>query len=75
MAKLTHDAKWTGSNDQTVKQKTYTFSTNEKYVDKDIALTVNVPSMTLFAGEDFVLTDTINSWHWEIDANGNVLIY
>ena len=42
MANLTHgDASWTsGVLTQTAQQRTYTFATADKYVDKDITLTV-----------------------------------
>lgn len=42
MANLIHgDSAWTSEQTQSTKSKTYTFSTANKYVDKDIALTVS----------------------------------
>lgn len=40
-SKLTNNTAWTGSVTQTTSSKKYTFSTKEKYLTKDIELTVN----------------------------------
>ena len=40
-SKLTNGTAWSGSTTQTTKSKKYTFSTKEKYLTKDIELTVN----------------------------------
>ena len=40
-SKLTNGTAWSGSITQTTKSKKYTFSTKEKYLTKDIELTVN----------------------------------
>lgn len=40
-SKLTNGTAWRGSITQTTKSKKYTFSTKEKYLTKDIELTVN----------------------------------
>ena len=40
-SKLTNGTVWSGSTTQTTKSKKYTFSTKEKYLTKDIELTVN----------------------------------
>ena len=40
-SKLTNGTAWSGSATQTTKSKKYTFSTKEKYLTKDIELTVN----------------------------------
>lgn len=51
MSQLAHSASnWSGSYAQTTISKTYTFPTASKYVDKDIALTVNVSDANLTAG-------------------------
>lgn len=41
VSKLTNGATWSGSTTQTTQSKKYTFSTKEKYLTKDIELTVN----------------------------------
>ena len=38
---LTNGTAWSGSTTQTTQSKKYTFSTKEKYLTKDIELTVN----------------------------------
>ena len=40
-SKLTNGTAWSGSTTQTTQSKKYTFSTKEKYLTKDIELTVN----------------------------------
>ena len=40
-SKLTNGTAWSGSATQTTQSKKYTFSTKEKYLTKDIELTVN----------------------------------
>ena len=40
-SKLTNGTAWSDSTTQTTKSKKYTFSTKEKYLTKDIELTVN----------------------------------
>ena len=40
-SKLTNGTAWSGATTQTTKSKKYTFSTKEKYLTKDIELTVN----------------------------------
>lgn len=40
-SKLTNGTAWSGSTTQTTQLKKYTFSTKEKYLTKDIELTVN----------------------------------
>ena len=40
-SKLTNGTAWSGSTTQTTKSKKYIFSTKEKYLTKDIELTVN----------------------------------
>lgn len=40
-SKLTNGTSWSGSTTQTTQSKKYTFSTKEKYLTKDIELTVN----------------------------------
>ena len=40
-SKLTNGTAWSGSTTQTTKSKKYTLSTKEKYLTKDIELTVN----------------------------------
>ena len=40
-SKLTNGTAWRGSTRQTSQSKKYTFSTKEKYLTKDIELTVN----------------------------------
>lgn len=40
-SKLTNETAWSGSTTQTTQSKKYTFSTKEKYLTKDIELTVN----------------------------------
>lgn len=40
-SKLTNGTVWSGSTTQTTQSKKYTFSTKEKYLTKDIELTVN----------------------------------
>ena len=40
-SKLTNGTAWSGSTTQTNQSKKYTFSTKEKYLTKDIELTVN----------------------------------
>lgn len=39
--KLTNGTAWSGSTTQTTQSEKYTFSTKEKYLTKDIELTVN----------------------------------
>lgn len=47
MANLTHGSTaWTGTQTQAAQQKTYTFATADKYVDKNIALTVKAQDGT-----------------------------
>lgn len=55
MATLTHDTTWSGTASQTSVSQTYTFSTSSRYVDKDIALTVQIPGITLKKGETFYI--------------------
>lgn len=40
-SKLTNGTTWSGTTTQTTQSKKYTFSTKEKYLTKDIELTVN----------------------------------
>ena len=40
-SKLTNGTAWNGSTIQTTQSKKYTFSTKEKYLTKDIEVTVN----------------------------------
>ena len=40
-SKLTNGTAWRGSATQTTQSKKYTFSTKERYLTKDIELTVN----------------------------------
>lgn len=40
-SKLTNGTAWSSSTTQTTQSKKYTFSTKEKYLTKDIELTVN----------------------------------
>ena len=40
-SKLTNGPTWSGTTTQTTQSKKYTFSTKEKYLTKDIELTVN----------------------------------
>lgn len=40
-SKLTNGTAWSGSTTQATQSKKYTFSTKEKYLTKDIELTVN----------------------------------
>lgn len=76
MANLTHNStKWSDSQNQTLKTKTYSFSTEKKYVDKNIEIAITVPGMNLNPSETFYINDGLNTWTWEIDSNGNVLIY
>lgn len=74
MATLTRNTNWTASADQTSQTRTYTFSTANKMVDKNISLTVNVNYLELGNNSTFVLNDGINTWTWTKDANGNVTI-
>lgn len=55
MANLAHNTNWDGSVSQTTISKTYTFGTKEKYVDKDIAFTINIPGIKLAKGETFYI--------------------
>lgn len=47
MGTMTHGTAWSGSNTQTTQEKTYTFSTAETYVDKNISFKVTAQSGTL----------------------------
>lgn len=50
MAKLTNDGTaWTSSVTQTTKTKKYTFSTKQKYIDKNIELTVDADIVSTVA--------------------------
>lgn len=72
MTKTNND--WTVSSEQTVKSSTYSFATKSTYSDGNINLEVQVPGMVLGSGETFYITDPINTWTWNVDANGNVTI-
>lgn len=49
MPNLNNDATWSGSANQTTLSKKYTFGTANKYVNKDIEITVNVSDDNLVA--------------------------
>lgn len=71
MANLTHGTNWNGTVSQTRIQKTYTFPTSAKYVDKDIAFTVSVPGVTLQKGETFYIEGPAGTgprFVWTCDA-------
>lgn len=75
MANFTKDTTWVDTAIQTKIDASYTLSTAKKYVDRDINLEINVPGMVLENGQAFYITDTLNTWNWSIDDDGNVLIY
>ena len=82
MAKLTNGTSWTATQSQTSQNATYTFSTANKYVDKDIQLQVSIPGIVLkkptASGSYTTFTVQIEGdstvYNWEVDSSGNVWI-
>lgn len=56
------------------KNYTLTLPLQNKYCDRDVIFDISVPRITLENGQTFTLTDTIATWNWTIDSNGNVTI-
>ena len=75
MSQLTNSSSWEATENQTKLKQTYTFSTRNSYNNKDITLEINVPGIHLENSKTFWINDGIYTWNWEIDSNGNVLIY
>lgn len=82
MATLTRDTQWTATEKQTYQDKTYTISTANKYVDKDIKFNISVPGIVLkkpTSADEYtsfyvqVEGDT-TKYVWKVDSSGNIWV-
>lgn len=79
MANMTVSDKFTQNIDISKLSTSVNLQTANKYVDRDINLSLNVSHITLAKGQTFQLThptgdNTSVTWTFVIDANGNATI-
>lgn len=70
---------WTGTNEQCIKGTTYSFSTANKFNDKDICFTVYVPGIRIDQDDTFYIEpDWSNSgiprFTFTTDSDGNMWV-
>lgn len=66
---------WASTVAQTKIDSTYNFAVGGTYTDRDINLNVDASHINLENGQTFYLNDTLYSWTWQVDAQGNVTIF
>ena len=82
MASLNRGTRWTATEQQKYQDKTYTISTANKYVDKDIKFNIKIPGIILkkptSAGTYTTFTVQVEGdttvYTWKVDSSGNIWI-